>query len=863
VKLEGNETKADGVFWRIEPSEAVAFIKPDLEPVTYEEFHRLIEVFSARLSERKGLVGICCDGHFSQYVAYISALRCGVPAVLMQPGQTAESTGLTLGSLYVPATDDLVPVSSTRPPVCHEDLAVLLSTSGSTGAEKWVRLSYANLAANAASIAEYLSLAPNDCAPMSLPLQYSYGMSVLNSHLAVGATLALSEGSVVSDDFWAFFKNAGCTSFAGVPHSFQLMDQAKVRTDHLGRLRYMTQAGGRLAPESVLRWAKRSRSEGWDFFVMYGQTEAAPRISYLPPEYALQSPSAVGIPVPGGEIRIADDTGAPVPDGETGELIYIGANTMMGYALEDADLAKPQGTNELRTGDIARRLPNGMYEIVGRRSRFVKMFGLRISLDEVEKKLESLGVSAVCGSHEDRMHVLVETGDAGENDLERVRRELVAWLELPENSFSVVSIDAVPRRRNGKVDTAAVEKIIAREYGVKRQDRSGDWNFWRAFGKRRTVAEIFRMYFGPDLVAADSTFQTLGGDSLTYLSLSLELEQILGRLPKKWETLTIAQLQDQAIGVGWVASIETATLARALAIMAIVSTHLNFFDYGGGGAFTLFVVAGMSFAAFTLPDILSKGDISALLSLFFRIAGLTLTFILFGYVVTGRGEWPAFLLISNYMSPETEGSVWFVEVYLQTLIVLGCVLSFRSVRGVLQRHASLVVTMAAAGLLAVTAISDALVDLNHLYRRLPHLLAWQFCLGLAIAFSKTWMNRAVLTGLLAFGHWQYAGYGLPSVWFFPICVLLLIWCPEVPVPHFMRPIIRMVAGASLVIYLSHFQIAALVEKLVETPEAWLVALVALAGGVLLWRLYHPMDLWMNRRLRVLFAPARWKLSKEN
>lgn len=120
-------------------------------------------------------------------------------------------------------------IGSEQPPSLHDDLALLLSTLGSTGATKWVRLSYCNIAANAASIADYPALSSDDRAPMALPFLYSYGMSVVNSHLAAGATIVLTEGSVTDPAFWQTFEQTACTSLAGVPHSFDLMDQARVR----------------------------------------------------------------------------------------------------------------------------------------------------------------------------------------------------------------------------------------------------------------------------------------------------------------------------------------------------------------------------------------------------------------------------------------------------------------------------------------------------------------------------------------------------------------------------------------------------------------------------------------------------------
>lgn len=275
-------------FWEFEKTSQPAFFLPDGDVIDYTTLSRDVGAFQNRLSGSNGLLGLKCTGQYRQYVAYIAALREGCPVVMLSADQFSQDTSLTLSWRYDPEKDHLEYDPAGDTVLLHPDLAILLSTSGSTGSAKWVRLSYTNIASNAASIASYLELTAQDCAPMALPFQYSYGMSIVNSHLAVGGALALIEGSILEDSFWDFFKKAGCTSLAGVPHSFDLLEKSYVPTDHLSTLRYMTQAGGRLSAEQVRYWAKRGATEGWSFFVMYGQTEAAPRISYLPPDMALQ-----------------------------------------------------------------------------------------------------------------------------------------------------------------------------------------------------------------------------------------------------------------------------------------------------------------------------------------------------------------------------------------------------------------------------------------------------------------------------------------------------------------------------------------------------------------------------------------------
>ena len=199
-----------------------------------------------------------------------------------------------------------------------------------------MRLSHGNLEANAAAIASYLALDADDRAAMTLPLHYCYGLSVLHSHLSCGAGVALTDRSVVDPCFWDLFRSQRCTSFAGVPHTFELLDRIGFDRLALPTLRYVTQAGGRLDPDTVRRYAGLGARDGWDLVVMYGQTEATARMAYLPPHLAATRPEAIGVPIPGGSFEI-DPSDAGDPD--EGELVYRGPNVMLGYASSRRDLA--------------------------------------------------------------------------------------------------------------------------------------------------------------------------------------------------------------------------------------------------------------------------------------------------------------------------------------------------------------------------------------------------------------------------------------------------------------------------------------------------------------------------------------------
>ncbi|MFC7617210.1 AMP-binding protein [Actinokineospora soli] len=261
----------------------------------------------------------------------------------------------------------------------------------------------------------------------------------------------LTDKSVVDAEFWATVREHRVTSLHGVPHTFALLDRVGFSDLDLPHLRYVTQAGGKLDPATVRRYAELGEARGWRLFVMYGQTEATARMAYLPPELACAHPAAIGVPIPGGDFTLDD-----------GELVYRGPNVMLGYATAPADLALGREVTELRTGDLARRTPEGLYEVVGRRSRFIKPFGLRVDLDAVERFLAGEGVPAACAGDDDALVV------AALGDRKRAGALVRARFGLPAGSVRVVPVDEIPRLPSGKPDYPAIARLGARAAARRR-----------------------------------------------------------------------------------------------------------------------------------------------------------------------------------------------------------------------------------------------------------------------------------------------------------------------------------------------------------------------------------------------------------
>ena len=339
----------------------------------------------------------------------------------------------------------------------HEDLALLLTTSGSTGSPKFVRQSYDNIRANTESIIEYLHLNDRERAITTLPMNYTYGLSIINTHLAVGARLLLTDSPLIQRGFWDLFREQEATSFGGVPYTYEMLKRLRFFRMTLPSLRTMTQAGGRLSPELHQEFAAFARDTGREFFVMYGQCEATARMAYLPPAQSLRRIGSVGIPIPGGRFELIDSDGRLItaPD-TTGELVYYGRNVTPGYAACAADLALgDERGGRLLTGDMAKRDEDGFFYIVGRKKRFLKIFGNRVNLDDAERLVSSeFSVDAVCGGRDDCLYIFVTSAELAEP----ARRWLAGKTGLPPSAVRAAVIPEIPHNESGKISYQELER---------------------------------------------------------------------------------------------------------------------------------------------------------------------------------------------------------------------------------------------------------------------------------------------------------------------------------------------------------------------------------------------------------------------
>ncbi|MFA5153146.1 MAG: AMP-binding protein [Clostridia bacterium] len=418
-------------------------------------------------NKEKTLTFILCDNNIESLVCYLSCLRGNSVPFLINVDIKQDLLSNLLNiyqpryiwkpslkkdefiKLYSFKNYSLYPYQYSIDSKIHDDLKLLLTTSGSTGSSKLVRLSKLNIESNANAIKQYLCLTEKERPITTLPMSYTYGLSVINSHLAAGATILLTNKSLVTKDFWDFFRKNEATSLAGVPFSYELLNKLKFFSMNLPSLKTITQAGGKLPKYLIDAYTFFSLQKNVNFYIMYGQTEATARISYNLVNNFPSKKYSIGIPIPAGLLNIVDTNGEIIsePDNE-GELIYRGSNVMMGYAENKKDLSKGSELNDiLHTGDLAKFDKDGFFYITGRIKRFIKLRGIRTNLDEIEDFLQSKEIDCVVDGEDDKLYI----AHTPMFSVDHINNELKNKYNFNNVSITFISLKEILHGDNGKI----------------------------------------------------------------------------------------------------------------------------------------------------------------------------------------------------------------------------------------------------------------------------------------------------------------------------------------------------------------------------------------------------------------------------
>ena len=809
--------------------ERPALMFPGGRTISYGELGARVALLAAELGATKRLIAVEAERSEHAVIAYLAALKGG-HAVALLPSGCLEA----IDAFEQDFAPDIVfrnvdgrwrrmeaGQAALRGSV-HDDLAVLLATSGSTGKARYVRLSRQAIEANARSIAAYLGLTVEDRGALILPFHYSYGLSVLNSHLAAGGCVYVAARSAADAGFAAELREAGCTNISGVPYSYELMEKTGFLRESLPALRFMTAAGGRMPAPLAEAFRHHLAAQGKRFFLMYGQTEATARIAYVPPESLAGNVDAIGIAIPGGELRLVDTDGRQIDRcGDAGELVYRGPNVMMGYADCRADLARGAELTELRTGDIATRDEHGFYRLVGRAKRMSKIAGLRISHEAVEHKLAAQGiVAAVMG--DDRC---LTAAVASDHEAGSVLEAMMKASGLSPLQLDIRPVPALPRLASGKIDYAKLRELAPpRKAGL-----TGD------------IVDAFRQAFYPKPVGRADSFETLGGDLLIYVQLYLTVERALGQAPEGWEKMPVGELASLARVEGAGRTIDTELLIRAAAIVLIVIHHATLWPIPGGAA-TLMMLVGYGLARFQSAALFAGDTVRLLKSLAGNLA--VYAPIVLGFCLA-RGEvlWPSVFLVGNlgFTGPDKmlPYLYWFVEAYAQIVLLCAALFSIAPLRRAVSARPFLCGLVALAATVALKLTIHLVWNMGALQIFTVPDVLYLAVFGWCVHFAGTRRQRFIVlaAALLVLPYMAYWGGNWTGSWvkylLVAASVALLIFRPRVEVPALAARLVLPVAAASYHIYLFH---RLLPELLLPQPDVqlWhpLAAAIAVVGGIL-------------------------------
>ena len=285
------------------------------------------------------------------------------------------------------------------------DRAVLLTTSGSTGTKKFVRQSYKNYENNSKDIIKSLNINSSSTVITTLPISYTYGLSVINTHLLSGAKIILNEKSIISREFWKLYQIHRPSYFYGVPYIFKILAKMKFKNFFSSKLTVAACAGGELSSVDYLNLIKKMEEHNKLFFYMYGQTEATARMSVLNSKFSSTRHKSIGKPIGQGRFELRDNKNKIInKNNVSGNLYYKGKNVCLGYSKLLKDLSKKNENNYiLNTGDIAKFDNDGFFYIVGRKKRIIKIFGHRINMDDIEKIILNMGYEVNCINKDDKI----------------------------------------------------------------------------------------------------------------------------------------------------------------------------------------------------------------------------------------------------------------------------------------------------------------------------------------------------------------------------------------------------------------------------------------------------------------------------
>lgn len=437
---------------------------------TYENLLSDAQKFK-KFFKKKNLILVVADNTYEFIVFYVAALLNNQTLIILNSDITNEDVKILVKSYYpkfifcnkeykriknfnkIYDFDDFSLYNSKNLKIkypINKNLSILISTSGTSGRNKYVKLSNENIMQNTNSIIKMLKISKEDKIITTMSPSYSYALSIINTNLVSGAQIILNNYSLIDKNFWIIYNKHQPNNFNGVPYIYEILEKIGLNRLNFKKLKYLTQAGGALSEDIKKKIIKLCDKHKTKFFIMYGQAEAAPRISILPHNLLKKNLSSVGLPVLGGKVWIEDKVFNKESKLYEGELVYKGKNVFMGYSSSFKDLKKDEPKNNLlKTGDIGYVDKKKLIFITGRKKRIVKIFGIRISLDQLDQELKKKNFNCTCSG--DDKKIIVNFESIKNIDIQKFHKVFKSITKLLPRFYELKEIGKFKRTVSGKI----------------------------------------------------------------------------------------------------------------------------------------------------------------------------------------------------------------------------------------------------------------------------------------------------------------------------------------------------------------------------------------------------------------------------
>ncbi len=793
--------------------------------LSYQDLHDQVAAFAERLGNTKSLILVAGANTIDSIIGLYGAFY-GDHACIYCDGDNQD----LIDSLIAKFNPNWIYQSgeqgwhlsrlNEQPLQLHPELTLILSTSGSTGSTKSARLSADNIQSNTDAVCDYLPINEQQRAALLLPIHYIYGLTILHTHLARGACVYPSVVSVMDEGFVDYLKDNRITTFPCVPYTFEMLERIDFRAQSLPDLDYLTQSGAKFHAALLAKYADWAESHNKQLFVMYGATEAAGRLAYMPPQHLKHNLDSVGVVINNSEFILKDDSGQIIEQPDTeGQLYFRGPGVMMGYAQSTDDLALGRTLDELETGDIAKFNEQGIYTLLGRTKRIAKLFGKRFSLDDIEAFLSNQHISATCVSDDQYLYVCSESKQAAS-----LVQTISDKFELPANFIQLVHFEQLPLLTSGKVNyKAMLETAAAAPKDDLQLEGSVPDKIRQIYKKALAVEEV-----------GDLSFAELGGNSLVYVSVSMELEKVLGTIPHEWPQLSVEKLATHAKAgakPSIFASVEAGIMLRLYASLAVVFNHAGVTFFKGGAAL-LMVIAGFNYLRFQFDEQKRSNPARIFPSLIKNIV-VPYMAVLVGFNFLKGLETDIFDVLMIGANIPGRGSepfgIWYIQELIISLVIVTLPLFVPQFKRWISQN-PLGYTFILIGFSIVIRVIDGSLGIGRHYDLNGEQISWvfwMFALGMLVFLNPPRLKIVTIALAIILPVWFYWG---DSSRYLNVAIgtLILLTIPHVKVPRFTVPAITALASASLFIYILHPR--APIDTVTAT---WTVDVLRIGIGVLL------------------------------